>query len=94
MKNLLLLLIMVSGLAHAQARGPAYESPAYAGPPPVRNFDPYYWQKRAIEAQQLQPLQYIPALPPERAAQVPQQPQYTGPQVPSDVQVKMRDMVR
>lgn len=84
---------MVSGLALCQARGPAYESPAYAGPPPVRNFDPNYWQKKAIEAQRLQPLQYVPALPSERAAPVQPRP-YTGPQVPDQVQIQMRDMVR
>lgn len=97
MKRSLLLLIMVSGLAHAQARGPAYNSPAYQGQIPIAaipHVPQGYWEKRAADAQSLRPLQNVPALPPERAAQVQPQPQYAGPQVPADVQVQMRDMIR
>lgn len=93
MKNILLLLVMASGLAQAQAYGPAYNSPAYQGRVPVAaipHVPPGYW----AEAQSLKPLQNVPALPPERAAQVPPQQQYTGPQVPDQVQIQMRDMVR
>lgn len=96
MKNLWLLLAVVSGFAHAQASGPAYNSRAYQGPVPV-NAIPHvpagYWEKKAVAAQSLQPLQNVPMLPPERAAQVQPRP-YTGPQVPDQVQIQMRDMVR
>lgn len=97
MKNILWLLVMASGLAQAQAYGPAYNSPAYQGRVPVAaipHVPPGYWEKRAAEAQSLKPLQNVPALPPERAAQVQPQQQYTGPQVPDQVQIQMRDMVR
>ena len=97
MKNILLLLVVVSGVAHGQASGPAYNSPAYQGRVPV-NAIPHvpsgYWEKRIADAQSLQPLQNVPALPPERGAQVQPQPSYTGPQVPDQVQIQMRDMVR
>lgn len=96
MKNALLLLTVVSGLVNAQAYGPAYNSRAYQGPVPV-NAIPHvpqgYWEQKANAAQSLQPLRNVSMLPPERAAQVQPQP-YTGPQVPADVQIKMRDMVR
>lgn len=97
MKNILLLLVMGSSLVQAQAYGPAYNSPAYQGQVPVSaipHVPPGYWEKRAAEAQSLKPLQNVPALPPERAVQVQPQPEYYGPQVPADVQIKMRDMVR
>ena len=97
MKNILLLLAMASGLVQAQAYGPAYNSPAYQGRVPIAaipHVPPGYWEKRAAEAQSLQPLQHVPALPPERAAQVQPREQYTGPQVPDQVQIQMRDMVR
>ena len=88
---------MASGLAQAQARGPAYDSPAYQGRVPIAaipHVPPGYWEKRIADAQSLQPLQHVPALPPERAAQPPPRPEYYGPQVPDQVQIQMRDMVR
>ena len=97
MKNILLLLVMASGLAQAQARGPAYDSPAYQGRVPIAaipHVPPGYWEKRIADAQSLQPLQHVPALPPERAAQPQPRPEYYGPQVPDQVQTQMRDMVR
>ena len=96
MKNILLLLVMASGLAQAQAYGPAYNSRAYVGPVPanaIPHVPPGYWEKRAAEAQSLDPLRPVPNLPPERGAQVQPQP-YTGPQVPDQVQIQMRDMIK
>ena len=97
MKNLLLLIVAVSGLAQAQAYGPAYNSRAYQGPVPtaaIPHVPAGYWEKRAADAQSLDPLYQVPNLPPERAAQVQPREQYTGPQVPDQVQIQMRDMVR
>lgn len=96
MKNTWLLLVMVSGLAQAQAYGPAYNSRAYVGPVPahaIPHVPTGYWEKRAAEAQSLDPLRQVPNLPPERGAQVQSQP-YAGPQVPANVQVQMRDMIK